>query len=260
MIALDGPLAARLAPPPGLAARVDEAEVARLLGYPDHRIPRGPAADGAARARSWYRRHGAPWALARLAPIASLGPRSVTLDGGESFTSAVLARRLRRAGADALAVVMVSAGREVDEHSARLWRSERPDEAYFLNRFAAAAVEHLAAWTGERLRRELRRRGRGLLASYAPGRPGWTLEQMPRLGRWLEDGGARGSRFEILDSGMIWPASSLLAAFGASPDLDAADRSWRRGGCRWCALAGCGFRRPAISSADAGQAGDPASL
>ena len=85
------------------------------------------------------------------------------------------------------------------------------------------------------------------MASYGPGYTGWALGQMVQVGRCLDgdgDGDGDGDdRFEILESGMIRPRSSLLAVFGVSPDLDAADRSWKRSGCRWCALADCEFRR-----------------
>lgn len=238
-----GPAPVSLDLPPDLADRVDEAEYARLLGYPDRRLPNGPVTEGAIRARSWFRRHGGPWALTRRLPILEIGAREVEVEGGPALSSPTLARRLRRAGADALVVTLVSAGHEADERCASLWQSERPDDAYLADRFAAAVTEHLATWAGDQLRQALRQAGRGLTASYAPGYPGWGLEQMAEVGHCLTGSGEKDQRFEILPSGMIRSASSLLAVFGVTSDLDAADRSWRRSGCRWCALVDCDFRR-----------------
>ena len=247
VIEIDGPKP--LALPGDLADRVDESEYARLLGYSDRRVPSGLAGESAEKARLWFRRHASPWALVRRLPITDLGAREIALGSEDALSSRFLARRLRRAGADELIVALVSAGHEADERVAALWSDDRPDEAYFADRFAAAFAEHLAAWTGDRLRRSLRRRDRGLMASYGPGYTGWALDQMVPLGRCLMSGGHNvhcvpfPHRFEILGSGMIRPIASMLAVFGVTPDLDAADRSWRRSGCRWCALADCDFRR-----------------
>lgn len=241
-LAVGAPAPTSLTPPRDLADRVDDAEYARLLGYPNRRALRGPAADAASRARVEFRRTASPWVLSRALAITALGAGEIELEGGGSLSSHLLARRLRRAGADAVVIALVSAGREADERSAALWSEKRPDEAYFADRFAAAVVERLAAWAGDRLRRELRRSGRGLMASYAPGYPGWDLTQMNRVGGCLA-GEEGDDRFEILASGMIRPTSSMMAVFGVTDDLEAADRSWERSGCRWCALTRCQFRR-----------------
>ena len=238
-----GPEPVPLDPPADLASGVEETEYARLLGYPDRRLPSGPVAASAGNARSWFRRHGRPWVLTRRLAIRQIGKRDVEVEDGPLLSSPLLARRLRRAGAEALMVALVSAGHEADERAASLWAAERPDDAYFADRFATAVVEHLAVWTGDLLRRDLRRTGRGPTASYAPGYPGWDLDQMARVGRCLTGDEGESSRFEILPSGMIRPASSLLAVFGVTTDLEAADRSWHRSGCQWCALVDCDFRR-----------------
>lgn len=235
--------------PLDVVRRIDEAELARLLGYPDRRIPPGRVADGVEEAGAWYREKARPWALARQIAIERIDDAEIELANGETLASTVLAKRMATAEATAVAVAAVSAGGEADRQSARLWDEDRPDEAYFLDRFAAAVVEHLAAWAGSHLRSGLDADGLGLLPSYSPGYHGWDLEQQGRVARCLTGGDATTNEaFEILDSGMIRPKSSLLAVFGITRRRDAAEAAWRRDACGWCSLTSCGFRRVRVSS------------
>ena len=128
-------------------------EYARLLGYPPGKALEGAVLERAEQASAWYEEHGRPRAHAR--------------DG----------------------VVAITAGAEVEAEVARLWRADRVDEAYFLDRFAAGVVEHLA--------RSLR---------VNPGSRGWDtrrhFELMERLGR--------DAPVELLPSGMLRPVNSVL--------------------------------------------------
>jgi len=234
-----------LTPPPDLAQRVEETEYARLLGYPDGRIPASRVAELAAASRAWYGAHGRPWVRARAHRIARIAGERIELGGGETLTSGRLAERLAGGGATGVVAAAVSAGDEVDDRSAGLWRDERPDEAYFLDRLGAAAAEHLAAWIGARLREAAAGVALAALPAYSPGYPGWALEEQRTLARCLEGDGrpAPPGGFEVLASGMTRPRSTLLAAFGLTPRRAAAEAAWERHKCSWCSLAACGFRR-----------------
>ncbi len=236
--------------PADLAQRVDEAEYARLLDYPQRGIPAGRARRRAMQSRDWYAQNGRPWAFANTVAIDQVAGAEIRLANGELLTSKVLAQRLEAAAANALVVAAVSAGSAVDEHSLAHWREGRPDEGYFLDRFAAAVVEHLAAWAGQHLRGLAVARGLGLLPSYSPGYQGWDLEQQARVARCLDAGGSSPSprSFEVLPSGMIRPKSSLLAVFGLTPQIEIGENAWRRQTCSWCSLTDCGFRRVRVAA------------
>lgn len=253
-------IAGALPVPTDPAARVEAAELARLLGYPDRRIPPGRARRRAAQSRSWYARKGHPWAFARDLAVEQATAAGLRLDDGNA-----LARRLEEVEATNLVVAAVSAGGATDERVDELWRQQRPDEAYFLDRFAAAVVEHLAAWAGRHLRDLARRHGLGLLPGLSPGNEGWDLGQQTVAAGCLDGGGTAPPRsFEVLSSGMIRPRSSLLTIFGLTPRLDAAAAAWRQRPCSWCSLTSCGFRRVRVpgdsapASAAAVMAYDPA--
>ena len=237
----------RPSPPRDPVGRVSDGEYARLLGYPDRRIPEGRASERARQARGRARRLSGAYALARRIRIVRIRGPEVELANGESFSSARLASRLRRAGAEHLFVTAVGAGREVDGRCQELWRQSRPDEAYFLDRLAAAVCEFLAIWLADFLAAEVLAADRGLVAAYSPGHEGWDLGQQVGLSRALIDGDPGNDLFEVSDSGMITPKSSLLAVHAVSR-WPATSRRSRAADCVGCALAACGFRRPRLRS------------
>jgi hypothetical protein len=110
----------------------------------------------------------------------------------------------------------ITAGSEVEDEVAKLWKAERVDEAYFLDRLAAAVVEHLAASLGN---------GR------SPGHKGFPIEQQSKLHALVAP-----EKIELLASGMLRPVHSILAVYGPE---DASLSGCTR--CDWR----CSFRRKA---------------
>jgi len=159
-------------------------EYARLLGYPAGKPLEGDVLARAEEAIAWYDRHGKPRIETKVI-------------GNETFAA-------------------ITAGSEVEEEIANLWAADRVDEAYFLDRLAAAVVEHLAASIGN---------GR------SPGHRGFPLVEQSRLYAIVEPSG-----IELLPSGMLKPVHSLLAVYGAD---DVAGSLCSR--CDWR----CSYRRKA---------------
>ena len=159
-------------------------EYARLLGYPAEKPLEGDVLARAEEALDWYRRHGEPRVYSRVV-------------GNETIAA-------------------ITAGSEVEDEVAKLWREERVDEAYFLDRLAAAVVEHLAASFGN---------GR------SPGHKGFPIEDQPKLYALVEP-----MEIELLPSGMLRPVHSILAVYGPE---DASLSPCTR--CDWR----CSFRRKA---------------
>ena len=129
-------------------------EYARLLGYPPGKLLEGDVLERAERATAWYDRYGHPRVFIRDS------------------------------------VAALTAGAEVEEEIARLWKEDRVDEAYFLDRFAAGVAEHLARSIG-----------------VSPGSQGWNIERQFELMKIL----GPGAPVELLPSGMLKPVNSLLA-------------------------------------------------
>ncbi len=232
-----------LEPIDDLARRVDPGELARLLGYPVGTRLEGRPAELAEAARDWFDEHARPWSAVRRLKILTVDESRVMVEGGAILRSRPLADRLRRTDCEELAIAVTTAGSEVDDHSARLWAEDRPDEAFFADRFGAAAAEHLAAARAMWMRTELVRRGRGLLPGYSPGFDGWSLTDQPVLFRLLGTEAAElPGPLEMLDTGMLSPKNSLLATFGMTQRSELAESLWERDKCSWCSLSPCALR------------------
>ena len=225
-----------------LATAVPEREYLRLLGLPRGRALEGDLLERANGAHDWYARHGQPFVATRRALVQGLGPASVTLETGVELQSTVLADRLREGEAHALLALGASAGREVAEETARLWANDRPDEAFFLDRFAVAVTECLVFWASATICRASEPAKETLLPHLSPGCGHWDLADQHRLMALLagEEGGTALGPVQLLPSGALRPQHSLLAALGVTHRKFATTPEAL---CRSCDLDPCAFRR-----------------
>jgi hypothetical protein len=200
-----------------LAGAIAPEDQARLLGLPRGRAFEGEIAERAAAARSWYAAHGRPFVAWRRVALRGLEAPRITLSSGAVLTSPALSRRLAAAQAHALVVLAASAGPEVGEEADRHWRGERPDEAFFLDRFGASVAERLVRFGAEALNRLGEAEGDTLLPHLSPGCGDWDLADQHRLWALLfgEDGVDKGP-LRILDSGGLFPRHSVLAGLGVT--------------------------------------------
>lgn len=226
------------------AVRVEPAEYARLLGYPRGHVLTDRAAELEQWARAWYADNGRPWIYAREASAVAVAGTAVQI-GGAEFTGARLRRVLEQAAADAVVLAAVGAGPEAEDEARRCWDDHRPDEYYFLDVYASAVVEHLAAAVGARLCALVEPQGRAVLPHDSPGFPGWPIVEQPRLLDIIRAGTPEGlpSRLEALDSGALRPKKALLAVFGVTRHRDRAPSLAGLVPCENCSLPACQYRR-----------------
>ncbi len=239
------------------AAGVSDAEFKRLIGIPRGREVSEEVAARAGLARHWYVAHGRPFVATRRIELRDIGVASVTLGTGEVITGAALAERLRDGEAHALVALAVSAGCEVAEEAARLWAADRPDESYFLDRFAAAVAEQLVWQASAALCGDATAAGEGLLPHISPGCGRWEISAQqslmalligvsPPAGRDADpaghdpDGVMTIGPLTLLETGALRPQHSLLAALGVTRRAIVATPE---SSCRSCDLAHCRYRR-----------------
>ena len=225
-----------------LAAAVPEGEYLRLLGLPRGRTLEGDLLDRANGAHDWYARHGRPFVATRRVGVQTLGPTSVALETGGKLESKALADRLREGEAHALLALAASAGPEVAEETKHLWASDRPDEAFFLDRFAVAVTERLVFWASATICRASEPAKETLLPHLSPGCGHWDLADQHRLMALLtgEEDGTMLGPVQLLPSGALHPQHSLLAALGVTHRTFA---NTPEALCRSCDLDPCAFRR-----------------
>jgi hypothetical protein len=239
------------------AAGVSDVEFTRLLGIPRGREVSQEVSERAALARHWYVEHGRPFVAVRRAGLRAVGPQSVTLETGEVIEGAALAERLVAGEAHALVAIAVSAGREAADEAARLWADDRPDESYFLDRFAAAVTEQLVWHASAALCGDATAADEALLPHLSPGCGRWEISAQHQLMALLLGGSMPGDRaadaaghdpggcmtigpLTLLETGALRPQHSLLAALGVTRR---AIVSTPESSCRSCDLAHCRYRR-----------------
>ncbi len=223
-----------------LAYRVSDADYARLLGYPPGKPIEGRAAEVAEASRQWLARHGRPWTRWRVLSVERVDRDAVVVEGGAALRSRPLARGVSDHRCDRVAAVAASAGPEIDEEARELWDSGRPDEAYFLQRLAAAVVEASVAGAVRRLERDT---GLRAAVTQSPGYRGWDLTEQTSLLRLLTGGeiGVLPGPLRVLDSGVLLPQMSKLSAHGLTI-RPAGDAEESRNPCSPCRQP-CRYRR-----------------
>ncbi len=222
---------------------VTEAEFRRLLGYPRGHVPAARAQELTGMVRAWYAVQGRPWGYLREISLQVTGTR-LHLDGVE-FHSPRLHQHLRETGAQRAVLVVVSAGRECEEHARQLWQEGKPDEYYFFETFGSAVVEHLVAAMSGRICELAANEGLVAVPHYSPGYDGWDVADQNKLFGLVTLGLSRPfpGPIEVLASGMLNPKKSLLGVIGLADSKTAAAGAAGRTPCDHCSLVPCRFRR-----------------
>jgi len=224
-----------------LAAQVTPEEYARLLMVPRRKLLEDALADRARAATEWYAAHGRPWIGARRVEIARLDAAGVTLATGQSFAARALAERLQAADSHAVVAVAVTAGAEAEAEYRRHWTEGRPDEGFFVERFAVGVTEQLVRYASAWTCRTAEAQGETALFHASPGCGSWPLEEQGKLmGVLAGDSAPAVGPVTMMPSGALTPAHSVLALVGLTRRQVAPTPA---DACRDCDLAPCAFRR-----------------
>lgn len=223
---------------------VQEAEYARLLGYPSRHTLEGRARELADETRQWYAQNGQPWIYARQCDGLELAGARLKL-GSAGFSSKVLHDQFAAAGAHSAVLAAVSAGPQCEERSRQLWQEGKPDEYFFMEMYGSAVVEHLITAAGGRICAWAETHGMAVLPHYSPGYSGWDVSEQVQLWDVLRSHGAAHAlrRLEVLGTGMLRPKKSLLAVFGVTRHLERVRSFQHLVPCENCSLPGCQYRR-----------------
>lgn len=223
---------------------IQELEYQRLLGYPKHRRLEGRARELAEQAQDWFYQNGRPWICAREASSLELKDENVRI-GGTDFSSQKLGDILSEADAHSTLLVIVSAGKECEEHARKLWEDGKPDEYFFLETFGSAVVEHLLTLASRQICAWADDNRMAALPHFSPGYSGWDIAQQIPLWNLFQRifAGNFPGEVEVLHSGMLRPKKSQLAVIGLTRQLDKAKRFQKLIPCETCALPDCRYRR-----------------
>ncbi len=234
---------------PDIAASITGREYNRLLQLPRERQLEGDLLDRAQSARDWYANHGRPFVASRRVELLEVTSDSVCTAGvppapTTTLNSLVLAQRLRAGEAHALMIIAASAGTEVAQEVTRHWAEGRPDEAFFLDRFAVAITERLLFWSAATLCRASETDHETLMPHLSPGCGNWDLADQHKLMALLSGGSTNIGPLQMLPSGALDPQHSVIAAMGVTHRKFEATPAHL---CRSCDLNPCAFRRAPFS-------------
>lgn len=236
---------------PELAASVPQHEYNRLLQMPRTRDLEGELLERANGARAWYAQHGKPFVASRYVELEDIETPVVRLANHVELNSVRLAERLKAGEARALVVLAASAGPEVADEVSKCW-AERPDEAFFLDRFAVAITEQLIQWSSAFLCRESEPQQETLMPHLSPGCGNWDLADQHKLMVLLAEEKTEIGPLQLLPSGALHPQHSIMAALGVTRRKFAATP---RDICLGCDLNPCAFRRAPYSPQSHGEHG-----
>lgn len=222
---------------------VTDSEFGRLLGFPPGQEWGDRVVELAVWAREWYAAHGKPWVHTHEAEALEVGENSVRVEKVE-FKSRELRDRLTKAKAAGAVLVAAGAGVEAEEEAQQRWKSDRPDEYFFLEVYASAVVEHLITTTGARLCDWAEHQKMVVLPHYSPGYPGWELEDQHALLTLLRLSRAPHQLdVEVMTSGQLRPKKSQLALFGLAAKNSATQQPAELIPCHHCSYTPCAYRR-----------------
>lgn len=229
---------------------VQEAEYQRLLGYPKNRHLEGRAGELVDATEEWFCQNGRPWICAREVSSLELKNGNVCI-GGTDFSSKKLREILFEANAHSALLVIVSAGRECEEHARELWEEGKPDEYFFLETYGSAVVEQLLTLASKQICAWADDNKMAALPHFSPGYSGWDIAQQIPLWDLFQQNfnGNLPGELEVLESGMLRPKKSQLAVIGLTHDLDRARRFQKLIPCETCSLPDCRYRRAAYKRA-----------
>jgi hypothetical protein len=223
---------------------VQESEYKRLLGFPKRHELSGRSRELADCARDWFSKNGRPWFYARQIGELKLANEKLRVSGTE-FASKQLHDQFVEAQADNAMLVVVSAGKECEEHARELWHEGKPDEYFFMEMFGSAVVEHLVTIASGRICGWADANKMAALPHYSPGYSGWDVADQNKLWNLIRQNGARqfDGKIEVMETGMLRPKKSLLAVFGITRNLEKARKLAKLIPCENCSLPDCNYRR-----------------
>lgn len=225
-----------------VAACVSQQEYHRLLSLPRNYNMESDMLERAENARTWYSQNGQPFVASVRIDLQSINPPIVLLKSGHELRSDVLAKRLQKGEAHSLMILAVSAGPEVSKAVAAHWAEGRPDEAFFLDRFAVGVVEYLVFNASQIFCRSLESKHETLMQHLSPGCGEWDISDQHKLMQLLTGlpGKTDLGPLKLLDSGALDPQHSVLAVIGVTHGNFAYTPVHL---CRSCDLDPCEFRR-----------------
>jgi hypothetical protein len=178
------------------------------------------------------------WGCAVEVPLCGIEAETIFLKRGAEqvcLHSSQLPKILRKA--DAVAILLVTAGRKVTEESRRLMAAGKMTQALAVSAVGSAMVVDLMKALTDRVYEEAKTKEHGITLRVGPGYTGWHLQDQATLFSFYE---AANIPVTLNHGVMMEPEKSLLGMVGLNPG---GKRAPEIEPCRLCDLKGCDMRK-----------------
>jgi len=184
------------------------------------------------------------WGCAIQAPLCGIRDEEIVLKKNDDdpvvLRSTQLPKILKKS--DAVAILLVTAGRKITDESRRLMAAGKMTQALAVSAVGSAMVVDLMKELTRQVYTEAQKRDYGTTLRVGPGYTGWHLNDQATLFSFFEQNDAAQSGLPItLNHGvMMEPEKSLLGMVGLNPGGKEAPEIEP---CRICDLKGCDMRK-----------------
>lgn len=217
---------------------LDEASVLNFMGYADPAKARKPILKIMREQLQHVPEWTQPWGQAIEIPLCGINGDEILLKKGvEQVTlkSEQLPRILRKA--DAVTILLVTAGSRVNEASRKLMADGKQGQALAVDAIGSAMVVDLMKALTDKVFNEASERGYGTTLRVGPGYTGWHFDDQGTLFSFYDD---YDIPVDMSDGIMMSPKKSLLGMVGLTPGGKAAPEIEP---CRICDLKNCAMRK-----------------
>lgn len=191
---------------------INRAHYIRRLGYPkDYEVSEEIEAS-MKWAVQWYQKNGNPW-LQIYELSVCLKDEKLTLNNVETQAPKVY-KRFKKYGVEKALLIASTAGSTVDEQTTKLWSSDYPDRAFFLDTYAASVAEAIVSFAVDYIDAWSLQKNMKALSRYSPGYPGWELKEQYLLMDIIENLAKEDIPITISDTALLAPLKSQLSLVG----------------------------------------------
>lgn len=222
----------------GYRYNLDEASILNFMGYADPSRARKPILKIMREQLQHVEAWSEPWGQAIEIPLCGIQGDEILLKKGLDqvvLKSEQLPRILKKA--DAVSVLLVTAGNKVNEASRQLMANGKQGQALAVDAIGSAMVVELMKALTDKVYQQASERGYGTSLRVGPGYTGWHFDDQATLFSFYDDYPIPVS---MSDGIMMSPKKSLLGMLGLIPGGKAAPEIEP---CRICDLKNCAMRK-----------------
>lgn len=180
----------------------------RRLGYPTDYDPPEHVKELIDWTKLWFEENGNPWNGFYEINVRCEADKLYFNE--TKINSPKLLKRYQKHQVQKAVLIANTAGDKVDEKVKELWADDISDQSFFLDTYASAYTERMAAKAVDAIRGWANKKGLKDLSRFSPGYPGWELNDQHQLMKVI----GQNTPIKVLESSLLTPKKSQLSVIG----------------------------------------------